>query len=292
MTSAIRILCFGLGYSARVLAELLRREGAQITGTSRSAEGAAAITAAGWTGLLFDGTVASDAVRAAIAASTHILLSIPPNVDGDAALLRHGADIAGAEHLKWIGYLSTVGVYGDHQGGSVDEETPAAPRSERGRRRLTAENGWTELGRRSQKRVVVFRLPGIYGPGRSAIDAVRAGSARRIIKQDQVFNRIHVADIATAIAASLHGRGRHGLYNVSDDEPAPPEDVVLYAATLLGMPPPPAIPFETADLSPMARSFYGESKRVSNKRMKDDLGISLAFPSYREGLAAIAAAEK
>ncbi len=289
MNSAIRLLCFGLGYSARVLAAQLGREDAQITGTSRSAEGTAAITAAGWTGLVFDGTVASDAVRAAIAASTHILLSIPPSVDGDPALLRHGADIARAEHLTWIGYLSTVGVYGDHQGRSVDEETPPAPHSERGRRRLTAENGWTEFARPSQKRVVVFRLPGIYGPGRSAIDAVRAGTARRIIKKGQVFNRIHVADIATAVAASMHGRGRHGLYNVSDDEPAPPEDVVLYAATLLGVPPPPAIPFETADLSPMARSFYGESKRVSNTRLRQDLGIDLAYPTYREGLKSLLA---
>ena len=292
MISDIRLLCFGLGYSARVLAGRLAAEGAQITGTSRTAAGASTITASGWTGLVFDGTAPSDAVRSAIAEATHILLSIPPGDGGDPALAHHGADIAGAPDIRWIGYLSTVGVYGDHQGGVVDEETPPAPRSERGRRRLTAENAWGQLGRQTGKRVVVFRLPGIYGPGRSAIDNVRAGAARRIVKKAQVFNRIHVADIATAVAASMQGIGRHAIYNVSDDEPAPPEDVVLFAAELIGVPPPPSVAFETADISPMTRSFYGESKRVSNARMRHDLRVQLAYPTYREGLAAILATKK
>ncbi len=292
MTSAIRLFCFGLGYSARALAEQVAAEGGHITGTSRSAEGAAAIAASGWTGLVFDGTAPSDAVRAAVGQATHILLSIPPGTGGDPVLLHHGADIARAPGIAWIGYFSTVGVYGDHQGGLVDEDTPADPGSERGHRRLAAENAWLDLGRNAGKRVVVFRLPGIYGPGRSAIDNVRAGTARRIIKANQVFNRIHVADIATAVAASVRGHGSHSIYNVSDDEPCPPEDVVLFAANLLGVPPPPAIPFETAELTPMARSFYGESKRVSNTRMRHDLGVQLAYPTYREGLQNLIATEK
>ena len=155
------------------------------------------------------------------------------------------------------------------------------------RRVFDAENAWLDLGQRTGKAVMIFRLPGIYGPGRSAIDTVRAGTARRIIKPGQVFNRIHVEDIATALAASMQGRGTHDVYNISDNEPAPPEDVVLYAANLLGLPPPPAIPFATAELSPMARSFYGEAKRVCNRRMQDDLGVVLTFPTYREGLAAV-----
>ena len=288
-TQQRHLLCFGLGYSAGVLARHLAAADWSIAGTSRTPDGAAAIAASGWQGLVFDGSKPSDDVQRAIASASHILISVPPGEAGDPVLLHHGASIAAATAVRWIGYLSTVGVYGDRQGAWVDEDTVPAPVSARGRRRLAAENDWLARGRSSGKRVVVFRLPGIYGPGRSAIETVRAGTARRIVKPDQVFNRIHVADIATAVSASMHGRGGHAVYNLADDAPSPPEDVVLHAANLLGLPAPPAIPFETAELSPMARSFYGESKRVSNRRMRDDLGVELAFPTYREGLAAIAA---
>lgn len=288
---ARQLLCFGLGYSARVLARRLAADGWTIAGTSRTADGAAQISAQGWHGIVFDGQSPANDVRDAIGKASHILLSIPPGEGGDPALLLHGADIAASPSAGWIGYFSTIGVYGDHQGGWVDEATVAKPQSDRGRRRLAAEAAWAGLGDVNGKRTVVFRLPGIYGPGRSTLDAVRAGTARRLIKAGQVFNRIHVDDIATTAAATMRGHGRYPVYNVSDDAPAPPEDVVSYAARLLGVPEPPAIPFEAAVLSPMARSFYGESKRVSNARMKADLGISLAYPSYREGLAAIFAAE-
>ena len=286
------LLCFGLGYSARVLARRLAADGWSITGTSRSLEGAALIRAAGWQGLVFDGVAPTDDVRRAIATASHALISVPPGEPGDPVLLKYAADIGAAAGMSWIGYLSTVGVYGGHQGGWVDEHTPPAPVSVRGRRRLAAENAWLALARGNSRRVVVFRLPGIYGPGRSALDAVRAGTARRIVKPGQVFNRIHVDDIATALSASMRGRGQHAVYNICDDSPAPPEDVVLYAANLLGLPAPPAVAFETAELSPMARSFYGESKRVSNQRMKHDLGVQLAYPSYREGLLHIAVLEQ
>ena len=283
----LHLLCLGLGYSARVLARRLAGDGWMISGTSRSSEGAAAIAADGYRGLVLDGAKRSEGVSHALGEATHLLVSVPPDAGGDPALRLHAGDIAAAPQLAWIGYLSTVGVYGDHGGGWVDETTPAAPVSERGRRRAAAEQAWISLGAQSGKTVDVFRLPGIYGPGRSTFDALRAGTARRIIKPGQVFNRIHVDDIATALAAAMTRRGAGSIFNLSDDEPAPPQDVVAYAARLLGMPEPPAVPFETADLSPMARSFYGESKRVSNRRLKQVLGVTLAYPTYREGLAGI-----
>lgn len=278
------LLCFGLGYSARVLASRLAAEGWQITGTSRSEPGAAAIRAAGWTGLVFDGTAPAADMVDAVSRATHVLLSVPPDADGELVFRHHAADLEAAPQLRWIGYLSTVGVYGDQRGGVVDENTPPVPGSLRGQRRLTAETAWLAHGRASRQRVQIFRLPGIYGPGRSAVDALQAGTARRIIKPGQVFNRIHVADIATALIAAMAQPGPYDVYNVCDDEPSPPEDVVTYAASLLGIAPPPAVPFETADLTPMARSFYGELKRVSNRRMKAALGVTLAYPTYREGL--------
>lgn len=289
----LHLLCIGLGYTARVLAKRLTGQGWLISGTARSEDGVKSIEAAAWQGLGLDGVSASPGVRGALALATHLLLSAPPEAAGDPVLRLYGADIADGPSLRWIGYLSTVGVYGDTGGGWVDEALPANPGTERGKRRLAAEAAWLALGRDSGKRVHVFRLPGIYGPGRSAIDNLRAGTARRIIKPGQVFNRIHVDDIATALIAAMTGPTplQHQIYNITDDEPCRPEDVVTFAAGLIGVPPPPAIAFEDADLSPMARSFYGESKRVSNARMKHDLGISLAYPTYRQGLQAIVAAQ-
>ena len=281
------LLCFGFGYSASVLARRLSSRGWTVTGTSTTDAGASRVRSLGYHGVVFDGTAKTQAVSAAIATTTHILLSIPPGASGDPALRVYGSDIAASPALTWIGYLSTVGVYGDSGGGWVSEETPARPSSERGMRRLDAETAWLTLSHRSDKAVMVFRLPGIYGPGRSTIDDLKAGTARRLVKPGQVFNRIHVEDIALAVEAAI-GKPKAGrVYNVTDDEPAPPQDVVAYGAQLLGLPVPPDLDFATATLSPMARSFYSENKRVSNGRMKAELGVQLAFPSYREGLLGI-----
>jgi nucleoside-diphosphate-sugar epimerase len=283
------LFSFGLGYSASALAARLAATGWTITGTSTSSAGAARIGERGYRGLVFDGASPSHDVRAALADATHVLLSIPPAAEGDPAFVHHAADIARAAKLAWIGYLSTVAVYGDQRGGWVDETSPPNPMSERGKRRLDAENAWLTLGARSGKTVMVFRLPGIYGPGRSMLDDVADGTARRLIKKDQVFNRIHVDDIAGAVEAAIQRPRAGGIFNVVDDEPGPPQDVVSFAADLLGRARPPDMPFEDAKLSPMARSFYSENKRVRNARLKAELGYTLAYPTYREGLRAIAA---
>ncbi len=282
------LLCFGLGYSANVLAQRLSKQGWHITGTSTSAAGAARLDAQGYQGLVFDGQSRSPNVCAALQSTTHILLSIPPGSSGDPALNVFADDLANSRNISWIGYLSTVGVYGDAGGAWLSEETEARPASDRGKRRLDAELAWLDLGRHCNKTVMISRLPGIYGPGRSAIDDMITGTARRIIKPGQVFNRVHVEDIARALEAGLDKLTTSRIFNVTDDEPAPPQDVVAYAAGLLGLPVPPDLDFVTADLSPMARSFYSESKRVSNARMKAELAVKLAYPTFREGLQAIA----
>jgi nucleoside-diphosphate-sugar epimerase len=286
-----RLLCLGLGYSALHLARRLAQEGWQIAGTARTRAGAEAIAAEGFASLQFDGTQPGSGLSEALGTATHVLVSVPPGESGDPVLLHHGEDIARAPGLTWVGYLSTVGVYGDHRGDWVDETTPANPVSERSRRRVQAEEAWLALAAGAGRRVQVFRLAGIYGPGRSAIDRLRAGTAQRVVKTGQIFNRIHVDDIAEAVAAAIDGRGTHEIYNLADDEPAPPQDVVAYAAELLHMPPPPEIAFEDADLSLMAKSFYVENKRVSNARLHRDLGLDLKFPSYRQGLRNILARE-
>ena len=283
------LFCFGLGYSAGFLARRLTPQGWTISGTATTAEGASRLAAQGYRAAIFNGSAPDPDIASTLSDATHVLLSIPPTAGGDPALDAFEDALARSSKLNWIGYLSTVGVYGDAGGGWVDEETPTKPASERGRRRLNAEDQWLAFGQRTGKAVMIFRLPGIYGPGRSAIDDVKQGTARRIIKEGQVFNRIHVEDIAGTLEAAIarpHG-GR--IYNVTDDEPCPPQDVVAYAANLLGLPLPPPLDFATAALSPMARSFYSESKKVRNARIKNELGVSLAYPTYREGLAALAA---
>lgn len=282
-----RLFAFGLGYSAKALCQRLARDGWPIAATATSPGGVKAIEGLGYDGFLFDGRAANPAVSEALRQASHILVSVPPGGDGDVVLVHHGEDIAQSPGVRWTGYLSTIGVYGDRGGDWVDEETAPAPVSERSKRRLAAEDSWRALAKRSGKVVQIFRLAGIYGPGRSAIDKVAAGSARAIIKPGQVFNRIHVEDIASVVEAALKGNGQQDLYNVSDDEPAPPQDVLTYAARLLGQPPPPEIAFDAAGLSAMARSFYSENKRVRNARIKADLGVTLAFPTYREGLQSI-----
>ncbi|MGQ0455457.1 MAG: SDR family oxidoreductase [Hyphomicrobium sp.] len=287
-----RLFCFGLGYSAAIVARRMARQGWAISGTSTTAEGAAELAAAGYRGFVFDGREAGFGVAEELHGATHVLLSIPPGPVGDPALRWHGADLAQSPALNWIGYFSTVGVYGDAGGGWVNEETAANPSGERGQRRLAAERAWQTLGEQAGKTVAILRLPGIYGPGRSAIDDLKAGTARRVVKPGQVFNRIHVDDIATAVEALLVRPGAKGIFNITDDDPSPPQDVVAYGAELLGLPCPPDIDFRTADLSEMGRGFYADSKRVSNAKMKAVLGVRLAYPSYRDGLAAIAAAAK
>jgi nucleoside-diphosphate-sugar epimerase len=283
------LFCFGLGYSAGRLAERLRAAGWAISGTAARAESVQRARSMGFQCYLLNDEHADDAIPAALASATHLLASIPPGPEGDPALMRYASDAASAPSLGWVGYLSTVGVYGDRNGDWVDETSPPRPQSQRSIRRLAAEQAWRELARAAGRTVMVFRLAGIYGPGRSAIEAVREGKARRIVKPGQVFNRIHVDDVARALETALSGRGTQDTYNVADDEPAPPQDVIAYAASLLGMPLPPALAIEDADLSAMSASFFAENKRVSNRRMKEDLGLTLAYPTYREGLAAILA---
>ncbi|MEM6498268.1 MAG: SDR family oxidoreductase, partial [Pseudomonadota bacterium] len=221
--------------------------------------------------------------------ATHILVSAGPDDDGDPVLRACSKAIAELQATRWIGYLSTVGVYGDHDGAWVDEATELRPKSQRSIRRVAAENAWLAFAEGKRWSLQVFRLAGIYGPGRSAVDKLKSGTARRLIKPGQVFNRIHVEDIANVLTAGVAREERVGIFNVTDDEPAPPQDVVAYAAELMNLPEPPDLPFETADLSPMARSFYSENKRCKNDRIKGELGARLDYPTYREGLAALVA---
>ena len=283
------LLCVGMGYSARALARRLGTLDWRITGSATSAAGCDRVRWQGRDAVLFDGAKPSGDLAAAIATATHVVVSAAPGAEGDPLLRHHALTLAAAPNLVWIGYLSTVGVYGDHHGQWVDEETELKPVSQRSRQRVAAEAAWFEFAARAKKHLQIFRLAGIYGPGRSAIDNLRDGSARRIIKSNQVFNRIHVEDIANVLDAAIHApQPKHVIFNVTDDEPAPPQDVVEYAAKLLGMSVPPDIPFEQAPLSPMGLSFYGENKRVSNARIKTDLGVTLLYPTYRDGMAAIA----
>ncbi|MYA89905.1 MAG: SDR family oxidoreductase, partial [Boseongicola sp. SB0662_bin_57] len=222
-----------------------------------------------------------------LAEATHLLVSVAPAGSGDPVLELAGDQIGAAQHLKWAGYLSTTAVYGDHKGGWVDETTPLAPTTERGKARARAESAWAALG----LPLHIFRLAGIYGPGRGPMEKVRRGTARRIVKKGQVFSRIHVEDIAAVLAASIERPNPGAIYNVCDDEPSRPDDVIEHAARLLGVPVPPAVDLDSAEVSPMARSFYAESKRVRNNRIKDELGVTLRYPDYRSGLAALLDAE-
>ncbi len=283
----MRLFCFGFGYSAEALARRLSARVSALGGTRTSLAGADGPLGAKLA--VFQGDGASAEVRGLLAGTTHLLVSVPPDLEGDMVLRHFRDDLAGLPELAWIGYLSTVGVYGDCGGEWVDEASPTRPTSERSLRRVLAEQAWLAFGAESGRRVEVFRLSGIYGPGRSVIDNLKAGTARRIVKPGQVFNRIHVDDIARVLAAAIDLPPGHTVYNVSDDEPAPPQDVVAYAAELLGLPVPPDIPFERAGLSGMAASFWAESKRVSNARIKTALGVELAYPTFREGLRAIVA---
>lgn len=282
------LLCLGMGYSAGVLADRVADAGWSVRGTTRNAEQALAPSAARYETYRFDREHRLPA--AAFAGVTHILVSVPPDESGDPVLDAHRDDIAAIPGLAWLGYLSTTGVYGNRDGGWVDEGAELRPSGERGRRRVAAEAGWLDLWRGQGVPAHIFRLAAIYGPGRSPFDALRAGAARRIDRPGQVFSRIHVDDLASVLIASIARPSPGAVYNVCDDEPAAPEAVVAHAAGLLGLPLPPLVPFDEAGLSPMARSFYDDNKRVSNARIKAELGVALRFPDYRAGLAAILAA--
>jgi nucleoside-diphosphate-sugar epimerase len=274
------LFCFGLGYTARVLARRLAGRGWEVRGTTRSPEKAAAIAAEGYRVWLFDRGHPLDRPAETLAGVTHVLTSIAPDETGDPVLDAHAQDLRAVPTLRWAGYLGTTAVYGDRQGGWVDEETPLEPTLARADRRARAEAAWHGSG----LPVHIFRLAGIYGPGRNAFTNLRDGTARRIVKPGQVFSRIHVEDIATILEASMANPRPGRTYNVCDDEPAPPQDVVAYAARLLGVESPPEQAYETAQLSPMARTFYKDNRRVRNARIKQELGVRLAFPSYKEGL--------
>lgn len=271
------LLSLGHGYCATALTRRLLPLGWTVIGTCRSPARADALRAAGVEPLLWPGDL-----HAALARASHVLVSAAPDAAGD-PFLQMAGDALLAARPDWLGYLSTTAVYGDHQGGWVDETTPVRPQSLRARQRVLAETQWLESG----LPVHVFRLAGIYGPGRGPFEKLRDGTARRIIKPGQVFSRIHVDDIATTLIASMARPDPGAIYNLCDDDPAPPEDVLSYAAQLLGLPEPPAIAYDEADMTPMARSFYAESKRVRNDRIKTELGVTLAYPDHRSGLQAL-----
>lgn len=280
-----RVFLFGAGYSARAFA-CARPEGRiEIAGTTRTPRGFDPLREAGISPRLFDGTGLSDEIAADLAEATHLVVSIAPDTDGDPVLHAARGAIAAMPSLRWVGYLSTVGVYGDHGGAWVDETTPCRPVSARSLRRVEAEEDWLALGRALGRPVAILRLSGIYGPGRNALVNLAAGTARRLVKPGQVFNRIHVDDIA-GVLWHLAGREAGGIYNVTDDLPAPPQDVVAEAARLMGVDPPPEVPFDAAALTPMARSFYGENKRVSNAAVKAT-GYRFLHPDYVAALSAL-----
>jgi nucleoside-diphosphate-sugar epimerase len=259
--TAPRIFVFGMGYTARAFARALGNR-ASISGVTRAS---------------FD--------SANVAEATHIVVSVPPG-DSDPVLAKYRDAIIAAPALRWIGYLSSVGVYGNYGGAWVSEATTPHPKNPRSVARLKAEREWARLALQRETPIATFRIAGIYGPGRNAFVNLAEGKAHRIVKPGQVFNRIHVDDIASAMIAALD-RQAAGIFNLADDEPAPPQDVVAHAAALMGVAPPPEVAFDAADLSPMARSFYEDNKRVLNRRMKQELGVQLSYPTYREGLAAL-----
>ena len=280
----MRMMIFGAGFSGRAIAAAAQAQGATVAGTTRSAEKCATLETAGIRPFLFDGSALSPELEREMAEATHLVQSIAPGREGDALVRLTASDLrARMPKLQWIGYLSTIGVYGDRQGEWVDESASTRPVPERSRERVVAEDAWMKIGGDAGLPVAVLRLSGIYGPGRNAFVNLEKGTARRLIKPGQVFNRIRVEDIGRA-ALFLANRGTGGVFNITDDEPAPPQDVITEAARLMGVTPPPEQPFETAELTPMARSFYGENKRVSNRRIKAE-GFEFRFPNYRISLA-------
>ena len=279
------LLSFGHGYSARALSRILLAQDWRVIGTTRNEDKAVGLMNDGIEPRIWPGADMAPALNGA----THLLISAAPDDAGDPVLAAlHDEIAARAGQFEWVGYLSTTGVYGDHGGDWVDETTPLTPSTKRGIARVQAESAWATI---PDLPLHIFRLAGIYGPGRGPFAKVRAGTARRIIKADQVFSRTHVADIARVLAASIRNPNPGAVYNVCDNDPAAPQDVIGYAADLLGLPLLPAEDFEKAEMSPMARSFYAESKKVRNDRIKNELGVELLYPDYRSGLKALLAHE-
>ena len=279
---------FGLGFSSTWASMYLRSSGqyADIGGTVRTAEKALLLQAQGLRAHVFDGTAPSADLGPDLRAASHVVFSIAPGPDGDPALLHHRADLDAASDLQWLCYYSTVGVYGDFGGAWIDETAPLVPRNERSDRRVLAEQAWRDYAAARGVPLAILRLAGIYGPGRSTFDKLRDGTARRVVNPGQVFNRIHVADIGRVTALAAEAR-LDGTFNLADDEPAPPQDLVTHAAAMLGVAPPPEIAYADAEFTPMQRSFYTDNKRVSNGAIKRALGIDMLYPTYREGLAAV-----
>ncbi len=285
MTSPVRLFVFGLGYTAGALARAMLDRADWVGGTVRTVDKAVTLAAEGLRTFIFDGGAPGVGVAEAVRHATHLVVSIPPGRT-DPVLACHRESVLAAVHLRWIGYLSTVGVYGDHDGAWVDEDTPPEPKRGRSAERFAAEHAWQVVAAERGIPLAVFRIAGIYGPGRNAFVKLAEGTARRVVKPDQVFNRIHIDDIVQVLESAVDNNAT-GIFNLADDEPAPPQDVIAHACGLMGVPPPPEVAFDEADLSEMARSFYGDNKRVSNRRIKEVLGVTLRYPTYRDGLAAL-----
>ncbi len=285
----MKLLVFGFGYTASACCELLRPQCTKIAVTVRSIEKRDALRGNGYDAFCFDGINGEPELTDRISNVDVILVSTPPDEDGDPVFKFFHEELASALNLKTVIYLSTVGVYGNFDGAWIDETTPPKAQSGRAKRRLLAENAWLDFGARREVNTHVLRLAGIYGPGRNALCDFENGTARRLFKPGQVFNRIHVHDIARLVQACLHHEGQH-IFNGSDDEPCPPQDVVAYAAKLLNVEAPPLIDYESAVLSQMARAFYSENKRVSNRALHEKLRLKLLYPTYRQGLDALYAA--
>jgi len=280
------LFCFGFGYTCDYLSHELMGANSdwQVFGTTRDTDKKADLRARNIKTYLFDfDTPLPDPIYM-LKDVTHILISTPPSDEGDPTFMAHAHDFLSLENLEWIGYLSTTGSYGDRNGGWVDEQSYARPSTKRGSRRLKAEEQWLSLYESDQLPVHIFRLAGIYGPGRSALDSVRSGVARRIDKPGHAFSRTHVEDIVQVLTASINNPNPGEVYNVCDDMPAPSHEVIDYACRLLGMESPPLIPYDKVDLAPITRSFYTDNKRVRNDKIKNDLGVSLKYPTYKEGL--------
>ena len=284
----MKVFFFGLGYSSQASAHLLGLGGSDVSrlGTVRGTDKAIALTRTGIEALIFDGTAPGPGVGDALKQSSHVVISIAPDEAGDVVLRHHRADLDAMPDLQWLCYYSTVGVYGDFDGAWIDESAPLVPRNLRSDFRVRAEDEWRDYAKARGVPLTILRLAGIYGPGRSSFDKLADGTARRVIKPGQVFNRIHVEDIARVTKLAAEKR-LDGVFNLADDEPAPPQDLIVYAAEKMGVEPPAEIPFERAEMSPMARSFYRDNKRVSNRAIKEALGIELLYPNYRAGLDSI-----
>ena len=281
----MHLFVFGLGYSAGAAARAMQGKANWIGGTTRTVEKVAALTADDLHPFIFDGASAGEGVAQAVHDATHLIVSISPG-ESDPVLAHHHAAVLASPNLRWIGYLSTVGVYGNYGGAWVTERTTPHPASERTKQRVTAEKAWAKLAAQRETPLATFRIAGIYGPGRNAFVKLVEGRAHNVAKPGQVFNRIHVADLAATLVAAIE-RNASGVFNVADDEPTPSQDVVAYAADLMGVAPPPEVSFAEADLSPLARTFYADNKRVANQRIKQELNVSLRYPNYREGLGAL-----